>query len=227
MDEGSSPLELLGVIAQQEVAVTASLRHVELFTRGGLLTLLSHEPVGEPIAAVIACGGAMGGLLGPSNGLYHSLGTSLAGRDVVTIRVSYRRPNDLTACCVDVAAAVQIAASHGAQRIVVIGHSFGGAVAIRVAVGLEHAVDGVVTFATQSAGCELAGGLNGRPLLMFHGTNDEILPLQSSEVVKAIAGTGELIELEGDGHLLAHSGEAIRTHLDQWLDRVLDLPAAT
>ena len=37
-------------------------------------------------------------------------------------------------------------------------------------------VAGVVTFATQSAGCEVAGGLAGRPLLLFHGDRDEILP---------------------------------------------------
>jgi len=223
MDNGASPLELLGVIGQQEVAIGLALRHVELFTTRGLLTMLSHEPVGEPKAAVIACGGAMGGLLGPANGLYHHIGTSLVPAGVVTIRLSYRRPNDLTACCVDMAAAVQIAVSHGARRVVVMGHSFGGAVAIRVAVGLGDVVDGVVTFATQSAGCEIAGGLAGRPMLMFHGTDDEILPLQSSKVVRAIAGSGELVELPGDGHLLARSGEQIRARLDPWLREVLEL----
>ena len=37
------------------------------------------------------------------------------------------------------------------------GHSFGGAVAVAVGVGLPEHIAGVVTFATQSAGCEGAG----------------------------------------------------------------------
>lgn len=100
------------------------------------------------------------------------------------------------------------------------GHSFGGAVAVRVAVAMDE-VCGVVTFATQSAGCEVAPGLRGRPLLLFHGDNDEILPIESSQIVAAMAGSGEVVTCEGDGHLLAHSGLAIRERLEQWLPNVL------
>jgi pimeloyl-ACP methyl ester carboxylesterase len=103
------------------------------------------------------------------------------------------------------------------------GHSFGGAVAVRVGVGLPEVVAGVVTFATQSAGCEVAGGLSNRPLLLFHGDRDEILPFESSEMVRMIAGAGEVVRLPGDGHLLAKSGDAIWERLEQWLPGVLAL----
>ncbi len=222
----ATPLEALGVIASQDVMVTPSLRHVELYTMRGLLTMLWHHAVpGEPTrpAALVLCGGAMGGLLGPADGLYHRLGTTWAQRGVQVLRVSYRRPNDLDACCVDVAAAAQVAVGDGAERVVVMGHSFGGAVAVRVAVGLDLIVAGVVTFATQSAGCEVAAGLQGRPLLLFHGERDEILPLEASEVVRAIAGDGELVVLPGDGHLLAHSGDVLWERLETWLPEVLGL----
>ncbi|MCX6520057.1 MAG: dienelactone hydrolase family protein [Actinobacteria bacterium] len=227
---GQTPLELVGVLATQDVMLTPTLRHVEMFSMRGLLTLLWHEPVGvdEPPAALVLCGGAMGGLLGPADGLYHRLGVEWAARGVPVLRVSYRRPNDLDSCCIDVAAAVQLAiGGAGAQRVVVMGHSFGGAVAVRVAVGLEAMVAGVVTFATQSAGCEVAGGLAGRPLLMFHGERDEILPIEASEMVRMIAGTGELVRLPGDGHLLAKSGDAMWERLEEWLPAVLgtDIPA--
>ena len=86
-----------------------------------------------------------------------------------------------------------------------------------VGVGLRDVVAGVVTFATQSAGCEVAGGLDGRPLLLFHGERDEILPMQASVVVRSIAGTGDLVVLAGDGHLLARSGEVITERLRAWL----------
>jgi pimeloyl-ACP methyl ester carboxylesterase len=75
---------------------------------------------------------------------------------VATYRVGYRVPNDLDRCAHDVACAVEMAVADGAERVVVMGHSFGGAVAIRVAVVMTEEVHGVVTFATQSAG--LRGG---------------------------------------------------------------------
>ncbi len=223
---GGTPLDLLGVMATQDVMLTPTLRHVEMFTMRGLLTLLWHEPSGDgvPPAALVLCGGAMGGLLGPAEGLYHRLGVEWAARGVPVLRVSYRRPNDLDACCLDVAAAVQLAVGGaGAERVVVMGHSFGGAVAVRVGVGLDAMVAGVVTFATQSAGCEVAGGLAPRPLLLFHGTRDEILPFESSEMVRMIAGTGELVPLPGDGHLLARSGDVLWETLESWLPPVLGL----
>jgi dienelactone hydrolase len=204
----TTPLEMLGVIASQEVAITERLRHLELYTMRGLLTVLWHG-TGEEKAAIVCCGGAMGGLLGPAEGLYHELGELLVDRGIATVRVNYRKPNDLDQCCVDVAAAVQLVVGNGADKVITMGHSFGGAVAIRVGVGLSEMVAGVVTFATQSAGCEVAGGLAGRPLLMFHGDRDEILPADCSFIVREIAGTGEVVVLPGDGHLLAKSGDVL------------------
>jgi predicted alpha/beta hydrolase family esterase len=226
-----SPLEALGVLASTDVMITPTLRHLEMYTRGGLLTVLWHEPAagagdGEPGdggAAIVACGGAMGGLLGPGEAAYQRWGELWADRGVPVLRVSYRRPNDLDACCLDVAATVQMAVATGADRVVVMGHSFGGAVAVRVAVALPEVVTGVVTFATQSAGCEVAGGLQGRPLLLFHGDRDEILPMQASEMVRAIAGTGDVVVLSGDGHLLARSDAAMTERLEEWLPPVLGL----
>ena len=222
-----TPLDALGVLATQDVMLTPTLRHVEMFTMRGLLTLLWHEPADDIVAlpvALVLCGGAMGGLLGPAEGLFHRLGLEWAARGVPVLRVSYRSPNDLDTCCVDVAAAVQLAVGGaGADRVVLMGHSFGGAVAIRVAVGLDAMVAGVVTFATQSAGCEIAAGLGGRPLLLFHGERDEILPIEASEIVQMIAGTGELVRLPGDGHLLAKSGEIMWERLEQWLPMVLQV----
>ncbi len=218
---GSTPLQALGVMASQEVAVTADLRHLELYTMRGLLTVLWHGS-GEERLAVVAMGGAMGGLLGPAEGLYHHLGTVLA-RDhgIATLRISYRRPNDMDSCVLDAAAAVQLAVGNGAARVVAMGHSFGGAVAVRVGVALPDMVAGVCTFATQSAGCEVAGGLQGRPFLMFHGDRDEILPVDASFIVREIADWGEVVVLPGDGHLLARSGDAMAERLLTWIPATL------
>jgi pimeloyl-ACP methyl ester carboxylesterase len=224
----STPLEALEVFGTQEARLTPTLRHLEMYCNRGLLTILWHEPpegVASTGHALVCCGGAMGGLIGPGKAFYQQLGEVWASRGVPVLRVSYRKPNDLEACTVDLAAAVQLVVGAGdVSRVVTMGHSFGGAVAIRVGVGLRDLVAGVVTFATQSAGCEVAGALAGRPLLMFHGERDEILPVEASEVVRMIAGSGELVRIPGDGHALAKSGDVLWERLEEWLPATFAAP---
>ena len=213
------------MIATQSAMIAPGVRHLEMFTMRGLVTVLWHQVpanTADRRVAVVLCGGAMGGLLGPANGMYQELGDRWSARGVAVLRVSYRRPNDLDACCLDAASTVQLALEAGAERVVVMGHSFGGAVAVRVAVAMDE-VAGVVTFATQSAGCEVAPGLRGRPFLLFHGDADELLPIESSRVVAAMAGRAEVVVCEGDNHLLTHSGTEMVATLDEWLPGVLGL----
>jgi dienelactone hydrolase len=218
--DGSTPLGQIGVLAVQDVPITPHLRHLELFTMSGLMTVLWHGPK-DADAALIACGGAMGGLLGPANGLFQFLGETLAEEGVATLRVSYRRPNDLDACVTDAGAAAEMAVAEGARSLVVMGHSFGGAVAVNVAAHLGQLAPGVVTLSTQSAGCEIAPAIADRELLLVHGGRDEILPVWASEVVREIAGTGELVVYPPAGHLLLECADELRELLPGWILRVL------
>jgi alpha/beta superfamily hydrolase len=218
--EGTTPLQRIGVLAVQDVPVTPTLRHIEVFTRGGLLTVLWHGPK-DADAAVIACGGAMGGLLGPANGLFQFLGDELGALGIATLRVSYRRPNDLEACVTDAGAASEMAVAEGARKLVLMGHSFGGAVALNATVHLGELAVGLVTLATQSAGCEVAGMVGERPFLLVHGGRDEILPVWSSEVVREIAGTGELIVHPSAGHLMLECADELRELLPGWVARAV------
>lgn len=216
------PYERLGVLARQQAEVNPRLRHVELFTMQGLLTVLWHGPV-DADRAVIAVGGAMGGLLGPADGLYHDLGVTLGEQGIATFRVQYRSPNDFGQCVHDVLAVADIAARQGARRFVTMGHSFGGAVALQLGMALGVHAGGVVTLSTQSAGCEDAGQLADTPLLLFHGDRDEILPPFASEVVHDLAGGGgELVILPGAGHLLGEAGDVLRERLLDWIPEHLD-----
>ncbi len=209
-----TPLRKLGVLAKQVVRYDDSLDHVEIYTMGGLLTILRHGPTGAK-DVVICVGGAMGGLLGPDGGVYHQLGRALTNDGIGVQRLSYRRPNDLQACVHDILSAIELATQEGAERFVLLGHSFGGAVVIQTAaLLLAETVPAVVTFATQSGGCEVADQLGDRDLLFFHGTNDTILPHSSSEKVQMLAGTGEVVLLDGADHLLHPAGPEI-------LDRLL------
>ena len=81
----ATPFDALQVMASQQVALAPGLRHIEIYTPRGLLTLLWHDPPGDGpthAAALVLCGGAMGGLLGPAEGLFHRLGVEWAERGV-------------------------------------------------------------------------------------------------------------------------------------------------
>jgi pimeloyl-ACP methyl ester carboxylesterase len=214
----AGPLELLEALARQEVALSPTLRHVEVFTMRGLLTVLRHgDPDAE--AAVVLGGGAMGGLLGPADGFYQWLGDELAasGSGIGVLRVGWRRPNDLDLCTLDLLAAADLAGRAGATRFVTGGHSFGGAVAVRGAIAMGEWARGVVTFATQSAGCEEAGGLLA-PLRAYHGDRDELLPVMASEVVCHLAGgEAEVVVCAGTGHLLTEAGDRLRAEVPDWI----------
>jgi pimeloyl-ACP methyl ester carboxylesterase len=205
-------------LARQEVVISPTFRHLEVFTMRGLLTVLWHgDPDAE--AAVVLGGGAMGGLLGPADGFYHWLGEELAvpGSGIGVLRVGWRRPNDLDLCTLDLLAAADLAARAGAVRFVTGGHSFGGAIAVRAGIAMGDWTRGVLTFATQSAGCEGAGEL-GAPLLAYHGDRDELLPVMASEVVSELAGgPAEVRVCEGAGHLLSEAGDQLRVEVPPWI----------
>jgi pimeloyl-ACP methyl ester carboxylesterase len=215
-DDPRSPLDLLEALTVQEVEIAPDLRHLEIYTMRGLLTLLWHGPV-DANDVLVTCGGGMGSLLGPAEGLYHDLGVALAARGIGTVRVGYRKPNDLPRCVHDVAAAADLAGRRGARQFVVMGHSFGGAVAIQVGAVLGTHCRGVITLSTQSAGCEVAAELGETPLLLLHGTNDEILPPETSSVVQMLAGHGEVVFLPGAGHLLSEAAGELRERIDAWI----------
>lgn len=214
----AGPLELLEALARQEIVVHPTLRHLEVFTLRGLLTVFWHgDPDAE--AAVVLGGGAMGGLLGPADGFYHWLGDELGtpGSGIGVLRVGWRRPNDLDLCTLDLLAAADLAARAGAGRFVTGGHSFGGAIAVRGGMAMGDWTRGVVTFATQSAGCEEAGGLTA-PLRAYHGDRDELLPVMASEVVCQLAGgEAEVVVCAGSGHLLTEAGEQLRAEVPDWI----------
>jgi hypothetical protein len=220
----AGPLEMLDALARQEVALAPGLRHVEIYTLRGLLTVLWHGDPDAP-AVVVLCGGAMGGLLGPADGFYQWLWEEVAtpGSGIGVLRVGWRRPNDMALCTLDLLAAADLAARTGAVAFVTGGHSFGGAIAVRAGMALGDWARGVVTFASQSAGCEEAGGLTA-PLLAFHGDQDEILPLFASRAVCELAGgETELVVCEGSGHLLSEARDLLHDRVPTWVrERLAD-----
>lgn len=168
-------------------------------------------------AGVVWVGGAGGGLDGPARGLYPAACDRLQQLGVAGLRLHYRFPNQLEDCVTDAALGAQFLATKGVKQIGLVGHSFGGAVVIAAGALIEE-VRAVVPMSTQTYGTELAPLISPRPLLLIHGTEDEILSDDCSrDVFRRAREPKELRLFPGARHGLDEARAEILDLLVSWL----------
>lgn len=198
-------VSLPSLLAVQETVLATDVSLLEVVTLLGVIPCVRHGGLGDgEVGAAIFVGGALGGLSGPAGGLYQRVAERTGG-----IRLHYRRPGDLDACVADVVLLADLLIQRGCARVVTVGHSFGGAVAVSAGVALGERCAGVVTLATQAPGCERVDELLA-PILVVHGQDDTILPDLASRLVHGLAGgSKELLLLAGEGHLLSGAADLL------------------
>jgi alpha-beta hydrolase superfamily lysophospholipase len=76
--------------------------------------------------------------------------------------------------------------TEGRRRVVLVGHSFGGAVVIQAA-AMSRCVVGVAALSSQLHGAATIGQLHGKPVLLIHGEADEVLPDRLSRALYELA----------------------------------------
>lgn len=200
---GAQPLDDSGALA------------VLMDTTRGTIEAILH-PVEGGTTAVVCVGGAMGGLEGPADSLYARLPILLSGAKVTVLRVQYRKPNDFEECVLDTLAGCSFLKGIGATDLVLVGHSFGGAVVIKAG-QLHEAIRGVASLSPQLYGTREVEQLN-KPLLLVHGMADTILSYEASEDIYRRALEPKRIVLYAEaGHSLIQAKEAIDALLTDWL----------
>lgn len=206
-------LKILGVAAQP--TEEPGVLDLVIRTSRGDLSALFHVVEGGFGAAVFVSG-AMGGTDGPAGRLYPRLAAALAERGVSSLRLDYREPNSFIECVLDVLAGTSFLKGIGASDLVLVGHSFGGAVAIRAG-ELSPAVRGVASMSPQLYGTNSVKGL-GKPLLLLHGASDTILHHEASEDIYRRAGEPkELVLYEGTGHGMTEAAGEVWDELMEWI----------
>src|SRR2546421_173138 len=118
-------LRILGVEPGYEVAGAWRLT---LRTSRGPIPMVLHQAPDAGRAALCICG-AIGGFDGPA-ALYPRLGLEMPSNGISVGRLNYRAPNDFGECVLDTMAGLTFLKGIGHARVALIGHSFGGAVAI-------------------------------------------------------------------------------------------------
>jgi fermentation-respiration switch protein FrsA (DUF1100 family) len=192
---------------------------LQLVTSEGALPCRYHPAEGKH--AILWVFGAGGGLGGPAGGLYTRLGRQFRESGTASLELDYRHPGDLEGCILDVLIGLAYLESLGKSRIVLVGHSFGGAVVINAGV-TSDAVIAVAALSSQTAGTHAVGKLSPKPVIFIHGEKDEILPPACSRDLHAHAGEPkELILYPGCFHGLDQCQEALDRDLSRWLRDVL------
>jgi alpha-beta hydrolase superfamily lysophospholipase len=193
---------------------------VRLHTDAGSIDTRYH-PAETGDAAVLWVFGAGGGLGGPAGGLYPRLAAQLAPQGIASLRLDYRRPANMIPCVLDVLVGIAYLGTRGRSRVVLVGHSFGGAVVI-AAGAVSPEVIGVAALSSQTAGAGQVGSISPRPLLLMHGTADEILPDRCSRDLYRRAGEPRrLLLYEGCRHGLDQCRDAIDRDLLIWIREVV------
>lgn len=183
-------------------------------TRGDIKGIF--HPVEGGSGAAIFVGGAMGGLDGPANSLFKRIPDKLRDSAVSSLRLHYRHPDDLEECVLDVLAGCSFLKGIGATDIVLVGHSFGGAVVIKAG-QLHEMVRAVVSMSPQLHGTRQVESL-GKPLLLIHGATDSVLDSEASEDIFRRALDPKRLVLYGDtGHSLIQASISVERELASWI----------
>lgn len=188
---------------------------IELNTTRGVIETRLHPCEGKTGCAIFF-GGAMGGFDGPADRVYQRLGRDLVARGITSVRVQWRKPGEFEECVMDALAACSFMRGIGAERAVMIGHSFGGAVAIKAG-QLGDLVDAVAAMSSQRHGTQDVDSL-GKPLLLVHGANDDILDKAASDdIYERAKDPKELVILEGAGHGLLEAADEVYDRLTSFI----------
>ena len=189
-------------------------------TSRGDFDAILHRAAGAEQAVIWVCG-ARGGFGGPGPGTYARMAQQFAENGITSLRMDYRSPGDVFECTLDLLAGVSYLKGAGHQPVVVVGHSFGGAVVIAAGANSSH-IKGVVALSPQTYGAGMAGQVAPRKLLVVHGKADTRLAFSCGQQIYNMAKEPkELVLYEGAEHRLEECRDELEDLLGRWIPETL------
>lgn len=192
-----------------------SQERVFIATDDGEIECIFH-PAGSNKGIIWLCG-ALGGFDGPSFGIFKTLAEKMVTDGISSLRLHYRYPGEFDECVLDVLAGIDFLRQQGINCLALVGHSFGGAVAIQAGT-MSREVKAVAGLSSQTYGARRVAELAPRPLLLIHGERDRNLPAASSRYIYEWARQPkELYILKNNGHFLREAHDELLGRLKEWL----------
>ena len=186
----------------------------------GSIKGILHRAEGSNQGVIWVCG-ASGGFGGPGLGTYARLSEEFRSQGITSLRLDYREPNALTDCVMDLLVGVNYLKDEGYEPVVIVGHSFGGAVVIAAGAHSPH-VKGVVSLSPQTFGADRARQLSPRSLLLVHGKSDTRLPYAfSNQIYNLALEPKQLVLYDGAEHSLEECREEFEQLLRDWIPATL------
>jgi alpha/beta superfamily hydrolase len=171
--------------------------------------------------AVIFLGGTVGGWDTPVRDmLYPGLCKDFARHGINSLRVKYRYSHNLSESILDVLAGVSFLLQDGVESVAIVGHSFGGAVAIQAAVASPF-ISTVIALSSQFMGTDVVGSFrDSQSLLLIHGTADEKYPfIDSSHIFDSAHDPKKIILYKGAHHDLDEAAPEVFRTVKDWIHK--------
>jgi hypothetical protein len=207
------------VIGIEERHLEENLKSLMFHTTRGDFEALLHARAGSR-KGVIMLGGYGGGFDGPGS-VFADLSHKLFDSGITSLRLDYRHPGDCVQCGIDTLLALQYLDDDAIHDVILIGWSFGGAVAI-TAGSLARGIQGVAAVSTIEVADCCAKRLHSKPLLLIHGESDLTSPVAWPKKVCSLAeGPRDLIVYSGVGHDMQAVGSRLVKDLSDWILHIL------
>ncbi len=206
-------------IGIDQAPVGPNLRRLTFRTTRGDFNAVAHLRKGMH-QAVVELGDLSTGLNGPGS-IYPQLANELLDQGVGSLRLAYRSPGDYAQSAIDVLLALQYLDDEGIRDVVLVGWSFGGAVALSAG-SVGRTVRGIAAISTADVADSCLRRLRSRPLLLLHGDSDRVSPVEVSKSVYFKSGEPHrLIIYPGAGHGFDEVRDQLRSDLKNWVLGVL------
>jgi fermentation-respiration switch protein FrsA (DUF1100 family) len=194
---------------------------VVLHTTLGPIKAILHQSAQGGVRAVLWVWGARGGYAGPAEGVFAQLAEAFSAQGLTSLRLHYRHPGVYVESVLDVRAGLAFLKGRGCARVVLVGHSFGGAVVIAAGT-LTDQVVAVVALSPQTYGAQGAVYVAPRPLLLVHGLADTRLPPRCARQIYQWADEPkELVFYPGAEHGLRECQGELQALLHRWIPEKL------
>lgn len=194
---------------------TKNQEQIVINTSDGKIECVFHN-AGSRRGIIWLCG-ALGGFDGPSFGIFKILSEQMMADGFSSLRLHYRYPGDFEECVQDVLTGVDFLKQKGIDKVALVGHSFGGAVAIQAGT-MSNETKAVIGLASQTYGAQNVAKLAPRSLLLIHGERDRNLSADCSRYIYLWAEEPkELRILKNNGHFLREAHQELIVLIRNWL----------